>query len=409
MEDELHVQPTMDDFISAQKELRGKINRTPLNFSTWFSRLYDSQLYFKMENFQKTGSFKTRGAIFRISKLSADEKPRGVITASAGNHAQGVAYAAMINDISAKIVMPEHTVPAKVNAVMDYRAQIVLSGADYNESKLRAEEICRAENRTYIDAFNDRWIISGQGTVGMEILEDQPEIDMILVPIGGGGLISGVAMAAKMIRPGIKIIGVQSEQADSMRLSVAAGKIVPYTSTNTIADGISVKYPGELNLKIVQKYVDNIVTVSDESIAMALFKLLERNKVLVEPSGAVGLAAIMEGKVNAKGKKVAIVVSGGNANLLLLSKIIYKAMELESRLIRIDFQIPDRPGTLMRIATAVSSVGGNIYHAQVDNMEKATPVGYQSIRFTVNVRGKAHADELVEKLKTLGYPFEVEN
>ena len=189
---------------------------------------------------------------------------------------------------------------------------------------------------------------------------------------------------------------------------MSAGKIVPYTSTNTIADGISVKYPGELNLRIVQKYVDDIVTVSDESIAMALYKLLERNKVLVEPSGAVGLAALMEGKIDVKGKKVAIVLSGGNANLLLLSKIIYKAMEIENRLVRIDFQIPDRPGTLMKIATTISSIGGNIYHAQVDNMERNTPVGFQSVKFTVNVRGKAHADELIEKLKTLGYSFEVE-
>ncbi|MEM0155646.1 MAG: threonine ammonia-lyase [Thermoplasmataceae archaeon] len=408
MDDELHVQPTMDDFIAAQDELKGKINRTPLYHSTWFSKTYNSDIFFKMENFQKTGSFKARGAIFRVSKLSAEERKRGVITASAGNHAQGVAYAALINDIGAKIVMPEHTVPAKVNAVMDYKAQVVLSGIDYNEAKLRAEQIRAVENRTFIDAFNDRWIISGQGTIGLEILEDQPEIDMIIVPIGGGGLISGIAMAAKMRKPDIKIVGVQSEQADSMRLSVAAGKIVPYTSTNTIADGISVKFPGELNLRIVQKYVDDIVTVNDESIAMALYKLLERSKVLVEPSGAAALAAIMEGKVNVTGKKVAVIVSGGNANLLLLSKIIYKAMELESRLIRIDFQIPDRPGTLMRIATAVSSVGGNIYHAQVDNMEKTTPVGFQSIRFTVNVRGRAHADELVEKLKSLGYQFEVE-
>ena len=408
MEDELLVQPTMDDFLAAKKELDGKINRTPLNYSSTFSRIYGADIFFKMENIQKTGSFKARGAIFKVSRLTSDQKKRGVITASAGNHAQGVAYAAMINGINAKIVMPEYTVPAKVNAVMDYKAQVVLSGADYNEAHIRADEICEVENRTFIDAFNDRWIISGQGTIGLEILEDQPDIDIILVPIGGGGLISGIALAAKMLKPGIRIIGVQSEQADSMKQSVAAGKIVPYTSTNTIADGISVKYPGELNLRIVQKYVDDIVTVSDESIAMALYKLLERNKVLVEPSGAVGLAALMEGKIDVKGKKVAIILSGGNANLLLLSKIIYKAMEIENRLVRIDFQIPDRPGTLMKIATTISSIGGNIYHAQVDNMERNTPVGFQSVKFTVNVRGKAHADELIEKLRTLGYSFEVE-
>ena len=408
MEDELLVQPTMDDFLAAKKELDGKINRTPLNYSSTFSRIYGADIFFKMENIQKPGSFKARGAIFKVSRLTNDQKKRGVITASAGNHAQGVAYAAMINGINAKIVMPEYTVPAKVNAVMDYKAQVVLSGADYNEAHIRADEICKAENRTFIDAFNDRWIISGQGTIGLEILEDQPDIDIILVPIGGGGLISGIALAAKMLKPGIRIVGIQSEQADSMKQSVAAGKIVPYTSTNTIADGISVKYPGELNLRIVQKYVDDIVTVSDESIAMALYKLLERNKVLVEPSGAVGLAALMEGKINVGGKKVAIVLSGGNANLLLLSKIIYKAMEIENRLVRIDFQIPDKPGTLMKIATTISSIGGNIYHAQVDNMERSTPVGFQSVKFTVNVRGKAHADELIDKLKTLGYSFEVE-
>lgn len=399
--------PELKEIEEAREYLKGKANRTELLRSNTFSEMLGGEIYFKMENHQKTGSFKARGALFRASKLTEDEMQKGVITASSGNHAQGVAYAAKYNGISAKIVMPEYSVPAKISAVQGYGAEVVLSGSDYTDAKATADEIMQKEGRVFIEAFNDPYIISGQGTVGLEIMEDLREVDTIVVPVGGGGLISGVAIAAKNINPDVKIIGVESELAESMKKSMEEGKIVPHTSGQSIADGISVKFPGELTFRAVQKYVDHIVTVSDESIAHAIYKLLERNKTLVEPSGASGLAALMDGKIDVKGKKTVVVLSGGNMNFLLLSKIIYKSLQIESKLVRIDFRIPDKPGTLFRIASVLSSAGGNIYHAQVDNLARGTPVGHQAVAFTVNVRDGKHLADLLEKVKELGYPYEV--
>ena len=391
----------------AQQFLKGKINRTELKKSTTLSRMFGCDLYLKMENHQKTGSFKSRGAMFRMSRIKPEEAKAGVITASSGNHAQGVAYAAMVNNIDAKIVMPEYSVPAKVNAVEDYGATVCLWGNDYSDAREKAEEIRKEEGRTFIEAFNCPYIISGQGTIGLEILEDLPDPDIIIVPVGGGGLISGISLAAKTMRPSVKIVGVESELSDSMKKSIEAGRIIPHTSGESIADGISVKYPGDLTLKICSEYVDEIVTVSDESIALAIYKLLERNKTLVEPSGAAGIAALMEGKIDVKGKKVVVILSGGNINFLLLSKIIYKSMELESKLIRIEFKIPDKPGTLSKISSAISSAGGNIFHAEVDNLSEDTPVGFQTITFSVNLRNADHLSKTLSRIDSLGYRYKI--
>lgn len=399
--------PELAEIQEAREYLRGKANRTELLHSSTFSQMLGGEVYFKMENHQKTGSFKARGALFRASKLTGDEKKRGVITASSGNHAQGVAYAAKFNGISAKIVMPAHTIPAKINAVQGYGADVVLEGSDYTEAKAVADRIMEEEGRVFMEAFNDPYIISGQGTVGLEIMEDLEDVDIIVVPVGGGGLISGVSIAAKSINPNVTIIGVESELSDSMLKSMEAGKIVPHTSGQSIAEGISVKYPGELTFKAVQKYVDHIVTVSDESIALAIYKLLERNKTLVEPSGAATVAALMDGKIDIRGKKAAVVISGGNTNFLLLSKIIYKSLQTESKLVRIEFKILDKPGTLHRIAEAISSIGGNVYHAEVDNLSRNTPVGYQTVTFTVNVRDANHLDTLLEKIREMKLPYEI--
>lgn len=399
--------PTLEDIRRAAEYLKGKVNRTPLFYSSTMSRTYSGNLHFKMENLQKTGSFKTRGAMYRISMLTDDEKRRGVTTASAGNHAQGLAYSAMVNGINAKIVMPEFATPAKANAVLGYGAEVVLHGMDYAEARELADEIAEKENRVFIEAFNDPYIISGQATIGLEILEDLPDVDTIIVPVGGGGLIAGVALGAKYLKKDVRIIGVQSELSDSMRLSLEAGKPVPKVSGDSIADGITVKYPGELNLKIAEKYVDEVVTVTEEGIARALFKLLERNKTLVEPSGAAAFAAVMEGKVDVKGKNVVVMLSGGNINFLLLSKIIHKSLEESSSLVRIVCKIPDRPGTLHKIAGAISETGASVYHAGVDNMIKDTPIGFQSIIFSLSLRGREHLDEVLAKLREIGYTFEV--
>lgn len=399
--------PSLEDIKKARDYLTGKINRTPLFYSSTMSKTFACNLHFKMENLQKTGSFKVRGAMYRISGLSEDEKKMGVTTASAGNHAQGLAYSAMVNGINAKIVMPEFATPAKTNAVLGYGADAILHGQDYAEARELADQIAEEENRVFIEAFNDPMIISGQATIGLEILEDLPDVDIIVVPIGGGGLISGVALGAKYLKKDVRIIGVQSEVSDSMKKSVEEGKIVTHVTGPSIADGITVKFPGDLTFDVTRKYVDEIVTVTEEGIARALFKLLERNKTLVEPSGAAGLAAIMEGKIDVEGKKVAVILSGGNINFLLLSKIIYKSLETNSELVRVKCLIPDRPGTLQRITGAISETGANIYHAEVDNLVGNTPVGYQNIMFTLSIRGKSHLSELLDGLNRIGYSFDV--
>ncbi len=401
--------PKYEDIVEAAAIIKGRLNRTPLDMSRTFSERFGSEIYFKMENIQKTGSFKTRGALVRMSKLTPEERKRGVIAVSAGNHAQGVAYAARESGIRARIIMPLYTTPAKVNAVQSYGAEITLYGKDYNEAREHSLDIAAKEGMVFIDGFDDRWVIAGQGTIGLEIMQTLPDVQTIIVPVGGGGLISGIALAAKTINPAVRIIGVQSEKYDSMKKSVETGSITSSVSGETIADGIAIKFPGKITYELVKRYVDSIVTVSDESIALALFQLLERHKTLAEPAGATGLAALLEGKIDVKGRKAAIVVSGGNANLLLLSKIIYKSLELEWKLIRIDTKIPDRPGTLHRIASAISEAGGNIYHAEVDNLKEDTPVGFQSVTFSVNVRGREHAKVLMENLNKLGYKFTVMN
>lgn len=399
--------PDIEEIRAASVLIKEKINRTSLDYSETFSREFDSHIWFKPENLQKTGSFKIRGALVKIASLSEEEREKGVITASAGNHAQGVASASRILGINVKIVMPEFTTPAKINAVENYGAQIILHGKDYNEARQEALRISEAENRTFIEGFNDRHVIAGQGTIGLEIVEELPDVDQIIVPVGGGGLVSGIAIAAKSLKPDIKIIGVQSELVDSFKKSMETGKITNSVHGTTIADGIAIQVPGTLNLAIASRFIDNIVTVDEETIALALFKLLERNKMLVEPAGAASFAAILSGAVEVKGKKTVVVASGGNANMLVLSKIIYKSMEIEGTLVRIEFKIPDRPGTLRMIAGAVSKVGANLYHAEVDNLKEDTPVGYQSVTLTVNVRGKHHSRELEEELLKLGWKFEI--
>jgi len=397
--------PALDDIRSAADFLKGKINLTRLDHSRIFSERFRSEIWFKPENLQKTGSFKIRGAIIKLNSLSAEERKRGIIAVSAGNHAQGVALAAKILGIDVKIVMPKNTTPTKINAVEEYGARIVLSGNDYAEAREEAVKIMNSEGRSFIEGFNDPFIVAGQGTIGLEIMEEMPDTEQIVVPVGGGGLISGIAIAAKSMNRKVKIIGVQSEHYSSFMKSFYSGKVTDSTYGTTIADGIAIRIPGDLNLEIAKRYVDQVVTVDEESIALAIYSLLDRNKYLVEPAGAAGFGALLSGSIDVEGKKTVFVLSGGNINLLLLSKIIYKSMEKESSLVRISFKIPDRPGTLYRIAQVISNVGGNIYHAEVDNLEENTPVGYQSVSFTVNLRNASHAEILSSELKKLGWVF----
>jgi threonine dehydratase len=394
------------DIRDASSFLKGKIERTPLIYSKTFSDMFGAPIYLKLENFQKTGSFKTRGALFKMSRLNLNEKSRGVVAASAGNHAQGVAYAAKISNISSKIVMPSYTISAKINAVRNYGAEVLLKGDSYKEAFQEAKRISENEGRTFIDGFNDRWIIAGQGTIGLEILEDLPSVKNVIVPVGGGGLISGISAAIKESEKDVRVYGVQSENCDCV-IQTMEGNPNPSSRGFTIADGIAVQNPGDINISMIQKYVDRIVTVNDEQMAYALFKLLERQKIVVEASGAAPLAAVMSAKLDLRGEPTVLVVSGGNIDLLLLSKIIYKGMETDMGLIRIECKIPDKPGTLHKITSAISNSGANIFHAEVDNLSQDTPVGYQSIRFSVNVRDGDHLENLLQKLQEIGYHFHI--
>ncbi len=400
--------PTFQDIQDARKFLRGKTEITPLMYSKTFSDMFNAPIYLKLENFQKTGSFKSRGALFKISMLTEREKTAGVVACSAGNHAQGVAFAARASGISSKIVMPSYTISAKINAVRNYGAEILLHGDSYAESHLEAKRIALSEGRTFIDGFNDRFIISGQGTIGLEIIEQLPEVENVIVPTGGGGLISGIAMAIKESGKTTRVYGVQSENCDAVIQNLSGGPVVGSRGF-TIADGIAVQNPGDMNIELIRKYVDNVVSVNDEQMAYALFKLLERQKIVVEASGAAPLAAIMSRKIDLKGKPTVLVVSGGNIDLLLLSKIIFKSMEIDLGLVRIECKIPDRPGTLQKITSSISASGANIFHAEVDNLSQDTPVGYQNIRFSINVRDKDHLDILLERLKESGYKFVVKS
>ncbi len=398
--------PEIDLIKKGATFLRGKIERTPLLYSKTFSDMFGSPIYFKLENFQKTGSFKSRGALYKISSLSDEEKNRGVIACSAGNHAQGVAFAAKQSGISSKIVMPSYTISAKINAVKNYGAEIVLKGENYIEAFNEAKRLAKEEGRTFIDGFNDRYIIAGQGTIGLEILEELPGVKNIIVPTGGGGLISGISIAVKESGSDAKIYGIQSENCDVVIQNLAGGPLVGSRGF-TIADGIAVGNPGDMNIEIIKKYVDEVLSVSDEQMAYALFKLLERQKIVVEASGAAPLAALMAGKIKLSGEPTVLVVSGGNIDLLLLSKIIFKSMEIDNGLVRIECKIPDRSGTLAKITATISTTGANIFHAEVDNLSQDTPIGFQSIRFSVNVRDKEHLEMLLDKLRNSGYKFHV--
>lgn len=401
--------PTIEDIKYARKILSGKINITHLEHSTTFSRRFDADIWFKPENFQKTGSFKIRGAIVKLSTLSDRELSNGVITVSAGNHAQGVALASRIMGTNAKIVMPVNTTPAKIEAVENYGASIVLAGEDYHEARSVALKLSENEGRTFIEGFDDRWIIAGQGTIGLEILDELPSVEQVIVPVGGGGLISGIAIGIKSLKKDVSVIGVQSATYDSFKRSLETGRMRTHVVGHTIADGIAIREPGKLNIKVAKRYVDRVITVDDESIATAVFNLLERNKMVVEPAGAAGFAAIISGRINVSGRKVAVVLSGGNINPLLLSKIIYKSMGKEDRLVRFVFNIPDRPGVLYRISKMIWEHGGSIYHSEVDNLKGDTPTGYQNVSFTVSVRNRAHRTEMENAIRDAGWDFTVES
>lgn len=396
--------PAIADIWHAYEALRGHISHTPILRSRTFSAMTGADVYLKAENLQRSGSFKIRGATYKIARLSPEERARGVIAASAGNHAQGVAIAAQAMGIPCTIVMPEGAPQSKIVATQGYGARVELVGATYDDAYARACEIQREMGTSFVHAFNDPDVIAGQGTLGLEILQEVPDADAIIVAIGGGGLIAGIATAAKSLRPDVTIIGAQASGADSARRSLEAGKIVKVTNPNTIADGISTKMPGELTFAIMQRLVDRIVAVDDEETASAILLLLERCKLLVEGGGAVGLAALLKpGLLDLVGKKVVVVLSGGNIDMNLISRFIEYGMAAQGRVLVLHTLLDDKPGELMRFLGVIAAMGVNVREVTHRRAIPLVPIRQVEVTTTLETRNRAHAERVIAELRQHSY------
>ena len=393
--------------VEKANELRGdEIRQTPLVYSPIFSNLTNSEVYLKSEFQQKTGSFKIRGAYHKIQTLSEDEKKNGVVAASAGNHAQGVAYAAAAEKISCTIVMPKTASPAKVAATKGYGANVILEGSNYDESFAKALAISKKTGAKMIHAFDDPQIISAQGVIGLEILEQLPDVQEIYVPIGGGGLAAGILIAVKSKNPKIKIVGVQSTSFPAMKSSLEKKSIVVEGGNRTIADGISVKEPGKLTYEIINQLIDEIVLVEDNEIIKTMFLLMERSKVVVEPAGAVSLAYLLS-KKPAPGKKVAAILAGGNIDMYLLGQIVDKGLAAIGRLLKIEIMLTDKPGALKEVVDEITAVNANIVEVIHDRISFDVNAGSVSVTLSLETEGKTHAEKLIEHLKAKNIEFKL--
>jgi threonine dehydratase len=396
----------LPDIQAALGRIRESIRVSPCTRSEAFSNLTGSSIFLKLDNQQRTGAFKERGALNKLLTLSAEERARGVIAASAGNHAQGVAYHAGRHHIRARIFMPLPTPLTKVSATRAYGADVVLYGTNYDEAYDQAVEQGHQDGLTLIHAFDDDAVIAGQGTLGLEILQQHRDIDAIVVPIGGGGLIGGIACAAKESHPAVRIYGVQPAKIPSMKAAVAEGKPVTLDSAKTIADGIAVRRAGERTLPLVQKYVDDIVTVEEEEIANAILLLLEREKTLAEGAGAAAMAAVLNRKLSLAGKRVADLVCGGNIDVTLLARIIERGLVKDGRLVRLRVHLPDYPGALHRLTGILAEHRANIVETAYDRAYHGVNLGDTAIDITMETRGPDHIAELLAALVAAGYTHE---
>ncbi|MDD3738163.1 MAG: threonine ammonia-lyase [Lentimicrobiaceae bacterium] len=399
--------PVLSDIIKANKKLDKIVKRTDLERSKSFSNMVNAQVFLKLENLQSTGSFKIRGAYYHISQLSPEDKKRGVLCASAGNHAQGVAYAATKLGVKSTVFMPEFAPPIKVIATRSYGANVILKGDTFNDAYEAAMEYADKCGAVFVHPYNHPDIIAGTGTIGLEIFEQLDNIDMVFVPVGGGGLISGIAIALKSMNPNIKIIGVEAEGAHSMRVSLDNGKLTPFVSGNTIADGIAVKAPGNLNFEIVKKYVDDVVVVNDNEIAQACYIMLQRAKNLSEPSGVASLAAILNKKVNVKNKNVVAVISGGNINTSILEQIIEKGVIGQGLRARIAVLIPDQAGMLSQIIRILEKLRASIHDIEHERSITNVPVGHVQVTITFNLQDTSQLEIVGKELKSRGLQYRI--
>lgn len=362
------------------------------------------QIYIKSENLQVTGSFKLRGAYYKIHSLTEEERERGVVASSAGNHAQGVALAATKKNTKSKICIPMGAPLSKVEATKSYGGEVILVDGVYDDAYAKALEVAENENATFIHPFNDERVIAGQGTIGLEILQQLPDVDAVVIPIGGGGLISGIAYTIKAIKPDCKIYGVQAAEAASMYTSINQDEIVELENVSTMADGIAVKKPGDLTFEMCKKYVDEVITVSEDEIAAAILRLMEEQKTVAEGAGVVSVAAAMFGKIDKSHEKVVCIVSGGNIDVNALSKVITRGLVRTGRLTNFTTTIKDKPGQLIKLLKLINDVGANTFSVNIDRESEKLSIDRCFANVVVETRNEEHREELYDYLAKKGYP-----
>jgi len=399
--------PLFSDIIKAQSVLKSIVKKTPLERSKSFSAMSGAEVYLKLENLQTTGSFKVRGAYYKISNLSKEETSRGVLCASAGNHAQGVAYAATQLGVKSTVFMPVFAPPLKVIATRAYGAEVILSGDTFDDAFKAAVEFGKKTGATFVHPFNDPYIIAGQGTVGLELFEQLTDVNDVLVPIGGGGLIAGIAIALKQMNPSIRIIGVEADGAQSMKVSIENGAPKVLNSVNTIADGIAVKSPGNLTFETTRNLVDELLVVNDAEIARTAYLLLQRAKILAEPAGVAAMAAVLFKKTNLNGRKVVPVISGGNINMSILEQILEKGVMDEGYRARIAVLIPDQAGMLKSIISILERMKANIHDIYHERSITSVPIGYVEVTITFNLQDTTQLPAILNELETRGLKYQV--
>ncbi len=392
---------TIDSVYRAQRALKGVVRKTDVLYAPKLCP--NTELYLKTENLQTTGSFKIRGAYYKMTCLSEEEKKKGVIACSAGNHAQGVALAAQKNGIKAVICLPDGAPISKVEATKSYGAEVCLVEGVYDDAYQRALQLRDEKGYTFLHPFNDEEVIAGQGTIGLELIEQLPDLDAVLVPIGGGGLISGIAYTIKTLNPHVKVYGVQAKGAPSMKNAVESGKVEALASVSTIADGIAVKQPGDITYEICSKYVDEIVTVSDDEISAAILALMEKHKLVTEGAGAVAVAAAMFQKVNLQGKKAVCVLSGGNIDVTILSRVIKRGLLMSGRSCQLMIELMDKPGQLKNVSRIIADLGGNVTSVHHERANEGSDVNGCYLRIVLETRNYEHIAEIKKALKDFGF------
>ena len=398
---------TLDKFEEASEKVKEVVLPTNLIYSEYFSAQTGNKVYFKPENMQYTGAYKVRGAYYKISTLSEEERKKGLVTASAGNHAQGVAYAAKIYNAPATIVMPTTTPLLKVNRTKSYGADVVLYGSVYDEAYQYALKLTEEKGATFVHPFNDETVATGQGTIAMEIFKELPTVDIILVPIGGGGLAAGVSTLAKFLNPNIKVIGVEPSGANCMQASLDAGEVVTLPKVETIADGTAVKTPGHKVFPYIKKNIDEIIAVKDEELIVNFLDIIENHKMLVENSGLLTVAALKH--LKCKGKKVVSILSGGNMDIITLSSVVQHGLIERGRVFTISVLLPDRPGELVRVANVIAGANGNIIRLEHNQFVSINRNAAVELTITIEAFGHEHKQQIIEALEKEGYKPESKN